>query len=250
MKQFRCCLLGLVALFMPISALPTTFSHNQPYLVDMHQYSQLYSTHLIFDHLDSTLSNLSKRISQHFQNLIQVTMEPLSPKDDFVVDVDLLKGQLQGAVGSFVEDSLPSIWNTRAAVIDKNFLANHIGYVTTQYCSPHNDNYLNTCVIGHSQEIIYQVDQYIQRQLKSIVRVIVTQDLPPLFQTTQSHVNGILAHFNHYIVQNNISRSAYIVHKQFEEPNELISDLEKAVNQYHPHSSFEEFMTLAKVDQS
>ncbi|KAI8389373.1 hypothetical protein BD560DRAFT_419615 [Blakeslea trispora] len=238
---------SLVAFLSNTSALPTIYS--DPYFVDMQQYSQLYSTHLIFEHLDGTLSNLTKQVSLHLQDLIQVTIEPLSPKDDFVVDIDLLKGQLQGAVGSFVEDSLPGIWNTRAAVIDKSFLATHIESVTRQYCSVQNGNYLiSTCIIEKSPKIIYQVDQYIENHLKQTIRAIVIQDLPPLFETTQSHVNGILGHFNHYIVQNNISSNAYVVHKKFKEPNELIHDLENAVNSYHPHSSLQEFIALAKVD--
>ncbi|KAI8346891.1 hypothetical protein EDC96DRAFT_578255 [Choanephora cucurbitarum] len=226
------------------SALPAIY--NKPYLIDMQHYSQLYSTHLIFEHLDGTLSNLTKRISYHLQDLIQVTIEPLSPKDDFVVDIELLKGQLQGAVGSFVEDSLPNIWNTRAAVIDRSFLSSHIESITREHCPVQNGNYLtSTCIISQSPKIIYQVDQYIENHLKQIIRTIVMQDLPPLFRTTQDHVNGILGHFNHYIVQNNMSSNAYVVHKKLKEPTALINDLESAVN---PHSSLQEFIALAKVD--
>jgi hypothetical protein len=67
--------------------------------VDIHQFSQFFASHLSFDHLDGTVSTLSKRISQHFQSLVQVTTQPIGLNDDSFVDVDLLKGQLQGAVG-------------------------------------------------------------------------------------------------------------------------------------------------------
>jgi CTP-dependent riboflavin kinase len=97
MVHLRCCLLGLLLLVLPTRALP--LNDRQEYYVDIHQYSQFFASHLSFDHLDGTVSTLSKRISQHFQSLVQVTTQPIGLNDDSFVDVDLLKGQLQGAVG-------------------------------------------------------------------------------------------------------------------------------------------------------
>lgn len=103
MLHFKCCWLLLAFLVLPsaIIALPYPNDRQQLHFVDINQFSQFFSSHLFFDHLDGTLTVLSKRISQHFQSLIQVTIQPLGggPNDDFEVDVDLLKGQLQGAVG-------------------------------------------------------------------------------------------------------------------------------------------------------
>lgn len=98
------CYHGLFSLVLPIVyALPLIQvdyrSATDNYLIDIHSFSSVYSTHLLFDHLDGTLSSLSKSISLHFQNLVQVSAQPFDLNGTFSVDVELLKGQLQGAVG-------------------------------------------------------------------------------------------------------------------------------------------------------
>lgn len=105
MLLLQWCYYGLFSLVLPIVyALPLGRqvdyqSINDNYFVDIHSFSSIFSTHLLFDHLDGTLSLLSKSISLHFQNLVQVSAQPFDLNDTFTVDVELLKGQLQGAVG-------------------------------------------------------------------------------------------------------------------------------------------------------
>ncbi|KAG2206339.1 hypothetical protein INT46_003575 [Mucor plumbeus] len=268
MLHFKCCWLLLAFLVLPsaIIALPYHNDRQQLHFVDINQFSQFFSSHLLFDHLDGTLTVLSKRISQHFQSLIQVTIQPLGggSSDDFEVDIDLLKGQLQGAVGSFIEDSLPTIWNTRSNVIDKSSLSQYIEKTTSEYCTITMDNtFMNTCIQKNANEIVTRVDQYIQNHVKHILTLIVMEDLPPLFQTTQSHVNGILAHFNHYLVKNRdrklfkettTATNTIVIQQNLENSVELITYLEMAVNLYYQsledasHSSLQKFISLARVN--
>lgn len=101
MKFSTCCryMCGLTVLILPTSmSLPTPYT-EPAYFIDIHKFSLQLSTHLLFDPIDTSLSSISKRISLHFQNLVQVTTETFDMNNDFVVDVELLKGQLQGAVG-------------------------------------------------------------------------------------------------------------------------------------------------------
>lgn len=110
MKFTRCCFYGLFTCVLSTTfALPTGFYYGdeqvdsqripENYPVDIHSFSSIFSTHLLFDHIDGTLSSLSKYISIHFQNLVQVSAHAFDMNDGFVIDVELLKGQLQGAVG-------------------------------------------------------------------------------------------------------------------------------------------------------
>lgn len=287
MIHLRCCLLGLLLLVLPTRALPTSFYHDrqhtlqEDYYVDINQFSQFFGSHLSFEHLDGTVLTLSKSISQHFQSLVQVTTQPIGLNDDSFVDVDLLKGQLQGAVGcmyryilqiisppnthffffiaiAFIEDSLPHIWNTRASSIDKSLLAAFIQDATVNYCLPSEDVVLNTCIENHSSLIVSHVDHYIQNHLKDILRIIVMEDLPPLFQTTQSHVNGILAHFHHYLLHSNRNAvkptNPIVIHQTFENSDELLAYLETAVQQHHNQpfslqdSPLQKFIALSRVD--
>jgi hypothetical protein len=156
---------------------------------------------------------------------------------------------------AFIEDSLPSIWNTRAAVIDKANLSNYINQLTLQHCG---QPILNTCIEENSEQIISTIDHYIQNHLLSVIHVIVTEDLPPLFITTQNHVNGILIHFSYYLLNkqhiNNTSHATntILMNHSFENSQELISHLESAVNLYHhslkDSSSLTKYTLLARLD--
>lgn len=111
MKFLRCCLYGLFTLVLSTTnALPTSYYGDyqerveyrritENYSVDIHAFSSVFSTHLLFDHLDGTFSSLAKLTSLHFQDLVQVSAHSFGINDDFVIDVELLKGQLRGAVG-------------------------------------------------------------------------------------------------------------------------------------------------------
>lgn len=107
MLLLQWCYYGILSLVLPIVyALPLGkqeidyyHSGTDNYFVNIHSFSSIFATHLLFDHLDGTLSLLSKSISIHFQNLIQVSAQSFDLNDTFTVDVELLKGQLQGAVG-------------------------------------------------------------------------------------------------------------------------------------------------------
>lgn len=122
---------------------------------------------------------------------------------------------------------------------------------------------MNTCIEKNANEIVARVDQYIQNHVKHILTSIVMEDLPPLFQTTQSHVNGILAHFNHYLVKNgdkktfkdsNATQNTIVIQQNLENSVELITYLEMTVNLYHQsledasHSSLQKFISLARVN--
>ncbi|KAI9470900.1 MAG: hypothetical protein EXX96DRAFT_586144 [Benjaminiella poitrasii] len=270
-------LLFILALLPSTRTFPTTFHEDNTkkiYHVDLHHMSQSFSSHLLFDHLDGIFSFLSRHISHHFQDLVQVTIQPSSASSDSVLDIDLLKGQLQGAVGSFIEDSLSAIWNKHAAVLDKSVLSNYIERVTLDVCSTTTttSTYLlnNTCIESHTQHILYLVENYIQDHIKHIIKLIVMEDLPPLFKTTQSHVNGILAHFNQHLVQHNqqfysannnsnntlAALNPIIIHQDLDNSIELIQYLEMAISLYHQssrstshQSKLKQFILLSKIEE-
>ena len=123
----RCWILViLTALFTLVRSLPTTTretfdttipitsttNNDELFSVDVARYAQLLSTHLLFDHLDNAFYMLSKKISLQFRDSIQVNVNltPQSKQEIQIqdndlsslsppVDVQILKGQLKGAVG-------------------------------------------------------------------------------------------------------------------------------------------------------
>lgn len=152
---------------------------------------------------------------------------------------------------AFIEDSLPTIWNTRAAVIDKANLSNYIEKITSQYCYL-DDNILNNmCIENNAQQIVSTVDHYIQQHVLNIITLIVKQDLPPLFKTTQSHVNSILAHFSHYLTKKTSFNTDFVMYHSFENIDDLTLYLQSTINLYHPSLekfSLKKYTLLAKVD--
>lgn len=152
---------------------------------------------------------------------------------------------------AFIEDSLPTIWNTRAAVIDRVNLSNYIEKVIMQYCYLDGSIVNHMCIENNAQQIVSTVDHYIQQHLLNIITVIVKQDLPPLFETTQSHVNSILAHFGHYLNRKTSFSTGIGMYHSLENINELTLHLQSAIHLYHPsleQLSLSKYTLLARVD--
>lgn len=79
--------------------------------VDLNRFSQLLSVHLLFDHFENAVANLSKKVSRRFQETIQfsilygngdsdiITDDSTNMSNEMTFDIQVLKGQIQGAVG-------------------------------------------------------------------------------------------------------------------------------------------------------
>jgi hypothetical protein len=118
---------------------------------------------------------------------------------------------------AYIEDSLPSIWNTHAASsIDRISLSNYIEQMSVQLCldptlvdfninSQHVHKSRTTvsseCLERNAEQMMTLVDEYIQNHLSSVVSRIVVDDIPPLLLTTKFHVKSIVDHFDRYTQQ-------------------------------------------------
>lgn len=120
-----------------------------------------------------------------------------------------------------------------------------------QYCFLDHNIINNMCIENNAQQIVSTVDHYIQQHLLNIITLIVKQDLPPLFKTTQSHVNSILAHFSHYLNKKTSINTAIVMYHSFENINELTLYLQSTINLYHPSLedfTLEKYTLLARID--
>ncbi|KAI8374225.1 uncharacterized protein BYT42DRAFT_575523 [Radiomyces spectabilis] len=196
---------------------------NTEFSVDLNLFSQLLSTHLLFDHLDNTLNLLSKKISRHFQEAIHITVKVrnVDPGSSTSVDMQILEGQLKGAVGSYIEDQLPELWNLHTSALDKIALQSYIEQIALQLCNVepssstvpfHTDNtqYVtrmnfvsNTCLTQHSHQFLSSLDRYIGNNIKYSMTDMIKDDLPNLYESTRIQVQGILNHFNEFLVSTN-----------------------------------------------
>ncbi|KAG0166090.1 hypothetical protein DFQ28_008071 [Apophysomyces sp. BC1034] len=205
----------------PVQPLPDNSQYviNEPeFDVDTVRFAQLLSTHLLFDHLETAFTLLSKKISLHFQEAIQVNVRSLESVESgsSSVDVEILKGQLKGAVGSYIEDKLPAMWNEHASALDKSSLQGFIEYTVHRVC-PAGDpleededeplydmidkpaTVSSSCLETNSPAFFASLKRYIGRHIRHTLSDMMYDDLPVLFDTTRNQVYGILAHFNHYV---------------------------------------------------
>lgn len=88
---------------------PTMEQAESDFEVDLSRFSQLLSVHLLFDHFENAVTNLAEKVSRRFQETIQFSIlygngdSDIIPEDDakneMVFDIQVLKGQIRGAVG-------------------------------------------------------------------------------------------------------------------------------------------------------
>ncbi|ORE02531.1 hypothetical protein BCV72DRAFT_252419 [Rhizopus microsporus var. microsporus] len=179
----------------------TTITTNEA--VDLNRFTQLLSSHLLFDHFDKAYSQLSKKISVQFRSAIHVKVKrmPNSQKAIVPVDVQILKRQLKGAVGSFIEDKLPSILSTR---YNTSNLQSHLDNIIYEYCADtiSTDRRIisESCILEHQHRFLVKIENYMTQQVQEILYQVNEFDLPRLFEKTRAQISGILIHFNQHIM--------------------------------------------------
>ncbi|KAI7878821.1 hypothetical protein K492DRAFT_3224 [Lichtheimia hyalospora FSU 10163] len=175
---------------------------------DLSLYAQLLSTHLARDHVDTAFYTMSKQISTQFRDALEVLgeeqLEPIS-----AVDVQILRRQLRGAVGSYIEDKLPTAWNRHDPyMLSSTLLASFIEKTVLEYCVE-NNKHGNHSIIDHDSKVISSqcldeprdrqllsaIDRYIKTHIQRTITAMAQDELPILLDTTQHQVTDVLTHF-------------------------------------------------------
>ncbi|KAI9318538.1 hypothetical protein BX666DRAFT_2025987 [Dichotomocladium elegans] len=206
--------------------------------IDVHRFAHLVSSHLLFDHLDTTYAHISRKVSLRFREWIGVSSANdtrCSP-----VDVHILKGQITGAVGSFIEDKLPTVWNDHAPALDRVSLESFIEQTALSLCPP---TVSSKCLAQNAHQLLANLDHHVGTQLRQTLNNIVRQDLPHLFQTTQHQVESILSHFNQQGCRLHVAPFPYAAWSV----NDLVSD---TVFGHHVENSVYEYAIQAKMSSS
>ncbi|GAA5816153.1 hypothetical protein MFLAVUS_009679 [Mucor flavus] len=192
-----------------------TFCNQQT--VDINRFTLLLSNHLLFDHLDKAYTQLSKKISYQFRDAIQVKVKKMkstsitstveSKQSVLIppVDVQILKRQLKGAVGSFVEDKLPAILSNR---YNTTILQTQLDHLLYQYCPSKMTQGIvsQQCLLDNLESFLTEIQRYTSQEFQSTLIQINESDLPRLFEKTRAQIAGILVHFNRHTMDNNYHR--------------------------------------------
>ncbi|KAG2181641.1 hypothetical protein INT44_008456 [Umbelopsis vinacea] len=201
--------------------------------VDINRFAQLLSVHLLFDHFENAVTNLSKKVSRRFQETIQfsilygngdsdiITEE--STSNELTFDIQVLKGQIRGAVGSFIEDNLPNVWYQHATSLDKASLQQQIRQITISLCGPYSnkeDTVLYSCIAEHSNQLQSQMDRFVGKNLDRTLAFVTKRELPRLFEATASEVHSVLLYFNRHVLLSSDKRLQIQLARQAEATEE------------------------------
>jgi hypothetical protein len=220
----------------PNSLLDATDIDDAEFFVDLNRFTHLLSAHIMAEHLESAVIALSKSLAAQIQSSVQLTSQSSTNhgnsyhqeqqqlqrdyddegnNDSGDVDIRLLKEQIQGAVGSYVEDQLPNMWYSHSsfAALDSMSLRSFMETSLLEYCpsttlsdddDAQNDNddvvIRHDCLEAHSTSFSAIVDVYVKKNMHSTLVDIVQQDLPQLLVMTDNHIRAVLNHFNSFLL--------------------------------------------------
>lgn len=241
-----------------------TNDNNQNYNIDVHRFTQLLSNHLLFDHFDKAYLQLSRKISFQFRDAIQVKVKKIKSKKSSSsssskssistaaaavvvqppVDVQILKRQLKGAVGSFVEDKLPAILTNR---YNTTSLQNQLDDLLYQYCPSIHSNQQRTvphqCLLDNRELFLQDIYSYTTYELQSTLLKVNEFDLPRLFEKTRAQISGILIHFNQHTLDKNHHRLELKI-KASKAPTVAIDDTSLSLPpSYYDNNKFRNWIT-------
>lgn len=218
------------------SPLDVTDLDDAEFYVDVNRFTHLLSAHIMAEHLESAVIALSRSLAAQIQSSVQLTSQPSTnygnafrPEQQQLqriyddegnngsgdVDIRLLKEQIQGAVGSYVEDQLPNMWYSHSsfAALDSVSLRSFMETSLLEYCPAttlsdndhaQNDNddavIQHGCLEAHSTSFSAIVDAYVKENMHSTLMDIVQQDLPQLLVMTDNHIRAVLNHFNSFLL--------------------------------------------------
>ncbi|CAO3590213.1 unnamed protein product [Absidia cylindrospora] len=223
---WRDCIITLLLITSTIQAIPIASSsipnesttHQDDIKISFRRLAQHVSSHLLFEHVDPLVYQLSQHIASVFRTSMTLQRRPffynnddhanrmiIQPTEDHVdhdvipVDMDILLGQLQGAVGSFLEDKLPGIWNRQLTGLDRTMMQTKIEHYLLSHCPDQSYSCMQHSTAGGVnllQQIVQVGDQTIQADLTQAWLSILQNDLPYLFNAAKTQVNGVLTLFD------------------------------------------------------
>ncbi|KAI8886018.1 hypothetical protein K501DRAFT_331575 [Backusella circina FSU 941] len=171
-------------------------NNDEEQQVDKSRFTQLLSNHLLFDHYDKAFNQLSRKISQQFREALQVKLRHLSEnKVHTPVDVQILKRQLRGAVGSFVEDKLPSILTSRYNTTDLQY---QLDKIISKHCPSNQHIVSQECLMQHKDLVLAKIEKLTLLEFQNTLKRVNKYDLPRLFEKTRAQIAGIIIHFNQH----------------------------------------------------
>ncbi|KAI9007980.1 hypothetical protein CLU79DRAFT_777371 [Phycomyces nitens] len=250
--------------------------------VNVDRFAQLVSTHLQFDHLDSIVSATYKEIAVQFQHHIQITTQPTDPSQEplpiilssnqhtfqqpsgpDVMDLEILKAQMFGAIQAHTEGDLPVAWDRLADRLGRPALESFVRHLILSHCATdliqESDQVVpSECLAENAVLLSSNLDQYISSNLFDIFEALDSRVLPDMLSHTTRDLKDVLDYFNTAFLQNDDQKLVLQVKpwvKDAKNPDKsTLTDRLMALNVYptngeedHPIVIFSHYASLARV---
>ncbi|KAF7730691.1 hypothetical protein EC973_001640 [Apophysomyces ossiformis] len=198
-------------------------SSTEGFHVQIDRFAQLIAIHWQFDHLDTIISKSYKEIANQFQEHVQITIQsndvshvsqqvPLSPSSSSVpldiVDLDILKAQMFGAIQAHTEGKLPLAWDKVGDLLGRPALEVYIREVLQRYCRQdvehaeegHKNQELqqvsSSCLAENAQQLSAELDHYVGLNLVNIFETLDKDVLPGMLMHISRDLKDVLEYFN------------------------------------------------------
>lgn len=192
--------------------------------VQVDRFAQLVSTHWQFDHLETVISDSYAQIANKMKNHVNIIMHSSSsqqqtfsatPSTLDVMDLDLLKAQIFGAIQAHTEGNLPTAWDHLGDRLSRPAFEAYVKHLVLQRCSGTGrteDTVSYDCLTEHSSQILFQIDRYVARHLAHAFDVINAEFLPDLLHHTIEDLHQVLTYFNQeFLSKDNLMLSLEVI---------------------------------------
>lgn len=191
-------------------------------LVQVDRFAQLIATHWQFDHLDTIKSACYDYIAQQMRDHIEISVHgssnsnnddddptliatapdqhPLSAiSSSDVMDLDILRAQIFGAIQAHVGGRLPIMWDELGDKLGRPAIELYVRRLVLSHCdsvSNDDDHVEHACLVEYGHQILAEIDRYVVRHLINLFDIMNGEYLEPLLQHTATDLHQVLAYFN------------------------------------------------------
>ncbi|KAL0088274.1 hypothetical protein F4703DRAFT_1845267 [Phycomyces blakesleeanus] len=191
---------------------------NEPFVVQIDQFTQLVSTHLHFDHLEPIISTTYREISGQLQHHIEITVHDTSldtqPYDNIRqhsfqqsqslegMDIEILQAQISGAIQAHTEGNLPLAWDKVADKLSRPALEAYLVQLISTRCGINAgfpvqaDQADSGCLMEKAVSLSSSIDDYIANNLSETFLTLDQTVLPDLLEHTARDLKQVLDYFN------------------------------------------------------
>lgn len=193
-------------------------------LVQVDRFAQLIATHWQFDHLDTIKSACYDYIAQQMRDHIEISVHGSSESDNNddptliatapdqhplsassisssdVMDLDILRAQIFGAIQAHVGGRLPIMWDELGDKLGRPAIELYVRRLVLSHCNASNNNdgdhVEHACLVEYGHQILAEIDRYVVRHLVNLFDIMNGEYLEPLLQHTATDLHQVLAYFN------------------------------------------------------